>query len=220
MSKKLFVFDLDETLIACDSCVEWHRFLVERGIISDPDFLEEDQRMMALYADGGLDMQDYISHSMTPLMSLTCEEVDQLAEECARTRILPKAYPEAKKLLAELKQQNKDAIIISATQSFIVSQVAKQLGVDIAMGIDLAIKNGSYSDEMIGIPTYRAGKVKRLKFWMQDLDEQYEVIEFYTDSINDLPLCEYADFVNTVNPCKKLESVARAKSWNIYNWIL
>ena len=220
MSKKLFVFDLDETLIACDSCVEWHRFLVERSIISDPDFLKEDQRMMTLYAEGGLDMQDYISHSIEPLMSFTCEEVDRLAEECARTRILPKAYPEAKKLLAELKQQNKDAIIISATQSFIVSQVAKQLGVDIAMGIDLAIKNGSYSDEMTGIPTYRAGKVKRLKSWLQEFDKQYEAVEFYTDSINDLPLCEHADYVNAVNPCKKLSVVAREREWNTHNWVL
>ena len=220
MSKKLFVFDLDETLIACDSCVEWHRFLVERGIISDPNFLKEDQRLMALYAEGVLDMQEYISHSMKPLVKLTCEDIDWLAEECARTRILPKAYPEAKTLLAELKQQNRDAIIISATQSFIVSQVAKLLGVDTAMGIDLAVKNGTYSDEMTGIPTFRAGKVERLKSWLQEHDEQYEVIEFYTDSINDLPLCEYADFVNAINPCKNLEVVARARSWNIHRWAL
>lgn len=220
MSKKLVVFDLDETLITCDSCVEWHRFLVERGIITDQDFLEEDQRLMALYADGVLDMAEYISHSMAPLAEMTCEDIKLLAEECARTRILPKAYPEAKKLLAELKQQSIDTIIISATQNFIVSQVAKFLGVDTAMGIELAVKDGMYTGEMTGIPTFRAGKVKCLQSWLQKHSGHYEAIEFYTDSINDLPLCEYADSVNTINPCKKLKVVARAKGWSIHNWAL
>ena len=218
MSDKLFVFDLDETLVACDSCVEWHHFLVERGVISDPGFLEEDKRLMALYAEGVLDMQEYINHSVAPLAGMTCEDVDLLAEECARTRVLPHAYPEAIKLLEELRQQHKDVVIISATQSFIVLQVAKLLGVDTAMGVDLAVRKGGYSPEMKGIPTFREGKVKRLESWLQENNRQYDAIEFYTDSINDLPLCEYADHVNTINPCKKLEVIARARSWNIHSW--
>ena len=220
MSEKLVVFDLDETLIACDSCVEWHRFLVDRGIIDDSDFLHEDERLMALYAEGTLDMQEYIDHSMVPLSGLSSEDIDRLSEECARTRILPKAYPAAKTLLNELNQRDIKTVIISATQSFIVRQVAKLLGVNTAMGIDLVVKNGIYSSEMEGIPTFRAGKVKRLQDWLQKQDDQYDVVEFYTDSINDLPLCEYADYVNTVNPCKKLEAVAKARSWNIRNWAL
>lgn len=220
MSEKLFVFDLDETLVACDSCVEWHKFLVERGIITDPGFLAEDQRLMNLYAEGVLDMAEYIRHSMAPLAEITCAEIDLLVEECARSRILPNAYPEAKKLLAGLRQNKRDVIIISATHSFIVCQVAKLLGVNTAMGIDLAVKNGAYSDEVTGIPTFRAGKVKRLNVWLQEHGGKYGAIEFYTDSINDLPLCEHADFVNIINPCKKLEVIARARFWNIYNWVL
>ena len=50
MTKPLYVFDLDETLIKADSAMIWNEFLVEKGIVDDASFLTEDQRLMALYS--------------------------------------------------------------------------------------------------------------------------------------------------------------------------
>ena len=69
MSQPLYIFDLDETLIAADSAMLWHQFLVEKGIITDSNFLAEDKRLMSLYSAGKLDMPEYLNFAMAPLVS-------------------------------------------------------------------------------------------------------------------------------------------------------
>lgn len=52
MSSPLYVFDLDETLIQGDCAMIWNAFLVDKGIATSADFIAEDRRLMALYAQG------------------------------------------------------------------------------------------------------------------------------------------------------------------------
>jgi HAD superfamily hydrolase (TIGR01490 family) len=218
MKQPLYIFDLDETLIAGDSAMLWHQFLVKKGIITDLFFLAEEQHLMALYAEGKLDMLEYLDFTMAPLQHLAKAQVDELVDECVQTCILPTLYPQARQLLDELKQANITTVLISATVSFIVHKVARQLGIQHAMGIDMQIKNGGYSAEVLGIASYREGKVKRFQAWLAEQNVIYGATYFYTDSINDLPLCEYAQHPRVVNPCPQLQLHATAKGWQQLAW--
>ncbi|GAL24408.1 phosphoserine phosphatase [Vibrio variabilis] len=53
-----------------------------KGIATAPDFLEEDKRLMALYAQGNMDMEDYLKFSMSPLSGVSKEAVSLLVEQC------------------------------------------------------------------------------------------------------------------------------------------
>ncbi|MDW1988439.1 HAD-IB family hydrolase, partial [Vibrio sp. 811] len=70
MSKPLYVFDMDETLINADCAMIWNAFLVEKGIATQSNFIEEDQRLMVLYAEGKMDMEDYLEFCMAPLADM------------------------------------------------------------------------------------------------------------------------------------------------------
>ena len=218
MNGSLTIFDLDETLIAGDSALIWHEFLVQQGIITEPNFLQEDQRLMGLYAIGQLDMQDYLDFTMAAISHVPSHEVDRLAEICVTEKILPHLYPQAKKLLSELQKQQSYLLMISATASFLVNKVAKHLGFNAAMGIDLALKNGCYSSQIVGIATYQSGKVQRLNQWLNTQKTGFNPISFYTDSINDLPLCLQVDKPVMVNPCALLTVHAKAYQWPILSW--
>jgi HAD superfamily hydrolase (TIGR01490 family) len=218
MSQPLYIFDLDETLIGADSAILWHQFLVTKGIITDPDFLEEDQRLMALYSAGELDMPEYLNFSIAPLTQLPKEEVDRLVDECVEKHIMPTVFPQALKLLAQLKQDNITTVLISATVSFIVKKVAKQLGIPHAMGIDLLVENGCYSANIMGAPSYREGKVTRLESWLTEQTEVFTETYFYTDSIDDLPLCLFSQYPHVVNPCPQLASYAETQHWPQLTW--
>ncbi|MGY6308918.1 HAD family hydrolase, partial [Proteus mirabilis] len=78
-------------------------------------------------------------------------------------------------------------IIISATMSFLVHAIAKQLNDDISMGIDMQIKNNHYTGHIDPTPTFREGKVTRLNQWKKQNNIKDSYIYFYTDSANDLP---------------------------------
>ncbi|WP_162064433.1 HAD family hydrolase [Vibrio taketomensis] len=218
MPRPLYVFDMDDTLINGDCSSIWNQFLVEKGIATQANFLEQDQHLMASYAEGKMNMEDYLKFSMVPLASLPTSTVDALVEECISQYILPKVFPQASSLIAELKREHIDMLIISATVSFVVEAVGSRIGIPHALGIDMKIKNGCYSSEIEGIPSYREGKVARLNDWLAAQKHHYTSVHFYTDSINDLPLCEYADFAYLVNPCPRLRAIANRPNWQILTW--
>ncbi|WP_281629355.1 HAD family hydrolase [Vibrio sp. St2] len=218
MTKPLYVFDLDETLIKADSAMIWNEFLVEKGIVDDASFLTEDQRLMALYSQGKLDMDDYLKFAMAPITHLSLGEVEKLVNECVDKWIAPKQFQQSIPLLEQLNKQGVDTLIISATVSFIVEAVARHLGVEQSMGIELVTEDDRYTAKVSGVPSYREGKVTRLEQWLSARDEAYTEIHFYTDSINDLPLCERADYAYLVNPCPRLKAIADRPNWTILHW--
>lgn len=218
MSKPLYVFDMDETLINADCAMIWNEFMVEKGIATSPDFIEQDQRLMALYAQGKMDMEDYLKFSISPLVDIPIEQVNVLVEECVERHILTKQFKQSIVLIDQLNEQGIQMVIISASVTFLVQAVGRRLGIDVALGIDLVEAGGRYTTEIRGVPSYREGKVIRLKQWLDSQPETYSNIHFYTDSINDLPLCEYADHAYLVNPCPRLRARASSMDWQVLNW--
>jgi HAD superfamily hydrolase (TIGR01490 family) len=218
MSKPLYVFDMDETLVNGDAAMMWNEFLVEKGIASDASFVEEDQRLMGLYTQGKLDMEDYLTFAMQPLADMTTQQVNALVEECVDTKVLPNLFKQTLPLIEQLKRDEIDMLIISASVTFLVEVVGRKLGIPEVLGIDLVEKQGRYTSKIEGVPSYREGKVTRLEQWIAVQPTTYSEIHFYTDSINDLPLCEYADYAYLVNPCPRLQALADRPNWQILNW--
>lgn len=121
---------------------------------------------------------------------------------CVREAILPRVYPQAWELIRRLRAEGEQMLIISASVSLLVQAVAAALEIDQALGIDVAMVDGGYSGEITGIPSYQQGKVARLAQWREAHPQYDGEVTFYTDSINDLPLCLHADRVRLVNPVR------------------
>jgi phosphoserine phosphatase len=69
-----------------------------------------------------------------------------------------------------------------------------------------------------GTPTFRDGKVARVRQWMAGeglRGADFERITVYSDSTNDLPLLEWATHPVATNPGPALEAVARERGWPI-----
>uniref|UniRef100_UPI003AA86987 HAD family hydrolase n=1 Tax=Stutzerimonas xanthomarina TaxID=271420 RepID=UPI003AA86987 len=98
MSQPLYVFDMDDTLIDGDCAMIWNEFLVDKGIATDPEFLNQDRYLMSLYARGEMDMEDYLDYVMQPLAALPVEQVHALVDECVDSRIMPRLFNEARDL--------------------------------------------------------------------------------------------------------------------------
>ena len=60
-----------------------------------------------------------------------------------------------------------------------------------------------------------AGKVTRLKTWLEEQAESLEGSWFYSDSINDLPLLLEVDNPVAVDPCDSLRKEAEDQRWPV-----
>lgn len=213
----LYIFDLDKTLIAKDSWMLWHEYLIENNIIKDSSFLAQDKKIMQHYSQGNLDLSAYINFSLSAIEHFTVDEIKILTNDFIEKKIKPSVYNEAKYLLASLK--NKNVIIISATLNFLVEPIAEFLGDFKSLAIELDIKDNYYTPNIKGIATFQYGKVKRLFKWLYNHEIKFERLIFYTDSCNDLPLCHFADKVFLINPDDTLHRASLGqKNWFVLNW--
>ena len=141
MSRDLYVFDLDYTLIDADSSTLWCRYMVENHIAEDPDFLNKEKRLMDAYDRGELNVHDYIAFSMPPITKIPKEKVDAIVDDFVKNTFSNLIFKEAKELLNELKSQNKLILLLSASADMIVNAVARYLGIKEAISVNIKVEN-------------------------------------------------------------------------------
>ncbi|ODQ05980.1 MULTISPECIES: HAD family hydrolase [Enterobacterales] len=217
---KIAIFDLDETLLAGDSSRLWTNYLWDKKIVTDPQFLKLDEQMIADYYAETLDIKQYLFQHLAYFRHYDINTINRLVNDFTETKIQPLLYPQGISIITQYRQQNIPVMIISATMSFLVHVIAKQLNADISMGIDMQIKDNHYTGFIEGIPTFREGKVERLNQWKEANNIKDTYVYFYTDSSNDLPLCYQADHVITVNADPKLVQISDEQAWGQQHWNL
>ncbi|OEC36096.1 HAD-superfamily subfamily IB hydrolase, TIGR01490 [Pseudomonas cuatrocienegasensis] len=214
----LAIFDLDDTLIHGDCASLWSAEMAKLGWVDGESFLRRDRELMALYAEGKLAMEDYMTFSLSPLVGRTEEEVAFVVEPYVEDVIEPLFYSDATRCLATHRAAGDRILIISASAHFLVSAIAERLKVDDVLAIDLELKHGYYSGHTQGVLTYREGKVTRLHSWLEAEGEHLDGAYFYSDSRNDLPLLQQVDKPHVVNPDPALRAHAEQAGWPILNW--
>ncbi|AHM74817.1 HAD family hydrolase [Yersinia hibernica] len=214
----LALFDLDETLISDDSSGLWMRWLVDEGIAA-PELAEQEQYLMKQYYQGSLSMSCYMESTLSPLVGKHIAEVAGWVERFIERDILPRVYPQARKLLNWHRNRGDYIVIISATGEHLVTPIARYFSANAALSIGVTVENSRYTGKTYGILTYREGKVERLKQWLLaspqlDFQRSYG----YSDSINDKPLLEYVDHAAVINPGTELVDLAILHDWDIHHW--
>ncbi|WP_275629723.1 HAD family hydrolase [Pseudomonas sp. 273] len=214
----LALFDLDDTLIDGDCASLWSRHMADLGWVDGDVFVHHDQALMALYARGELAMEDYMAFTLAPLAGRTPEAVAAAVEPFVTDVIGPRIRFDALGCLNHHRQAGDRLLVISASAHFLVASIAARLGVSEVLAIDLEQSDGTYSGHTRGTLTYRAGKIARLRTWLQAQGESLVGAHFYSDSRNDLPLLSLVENPRAVNPDPALRSHAEAFGWPILDW--
>jgi len=211
----LHIFDLDKTLINGDSSALFCQFLYAKGLV-DQSYIERE----AALRHSDYVIEDYIALQLEPLLGLKIQETEKLSVEFAANILCPLIYPQGRALIAQLKMNGEQVLIISATASFIVAPVAKELGVDDVLAIELRANGYCYSDHIQGVASYGTGKLTRFKQWLEQANVSAENSHFYSDSIRDLPLLSEVANPVVTNPEPLLHKIAIQCEWPILQWSL
>ncbi len=211
----LAIFDLDNTLLSIDSDHAWGEFLLEQGAVDPVAYREANERFMADYNAGTLDMAAFLEMALKPLADNSPEQLSAWHQQFMVSKIEPNILPKAEELLARHRTKGDTLLIITATNRFITAPIAERLGVDHLIAVNPEVKNGRYTGRVSGIPSYREGKVTRLEKWLEDQDLTMEGAWFYSDSHNDLPLLEIVEHPVAVDPDDTLREIAKERQWRI-----
>ena len=211
----LAIFELDNTLLSIDSDHAWGEFLVEQGAVDPVAYREANERFLADYNAGTLDMAAFLEMALKPLAENTPEQLAAWHQQFMASKIEPHILPKAEELLARHRTKGDTLLIITATNRFITGPIAERLGVDDLIAVEPEMVDGRYTGRVDGVPSYREGKVTRLQAWLEAQDLTMDGAWFYSDSHNDLPLLEKVDHPVAVDPDDTLRQVAEERNWRI-----
>lgn len=215
---KLALFDLDNTLLHGDSDYEWAQYLIEQGVLERGYYEAKNNEFYDAYKAGTLDILAFLDFQLAPLARHPRAQLDQWHRGFMETRILPMIKPKGRTLVSKHLEAGDLCAIITATNEFVTSPIAVELGVTHLLATRIEETNGAFTGKPQGTPTFREGKIKRLDGWLAGRGTRladFDVSWFYSDSLNDIPLLEYVNRPVAVDPDPRLEATATARGWPV-----
>lgn len=215
----LVIYDLDDTLLNEDCSRLWLRFLMDQGL-ADADILQEEARLDEDYRRGELDMNDYLRMQLGPHIGASIQQATAEIDLFIERYVAPHVRPSALDNIRQHQQKGDRCLVVSASARFLVAPIAKYLGIEDAIGVEIELENQIITGNADGVICYQEGKVTRLNEWLEKTGESMDGSWFYSDSHNDLPLLNQVCNPVAVSPDEKLRAVANDKGWSIYEWKL
>lgn len=211
----LALFDLDNTLLAGDSDYLWGQFLIKNKMVDASWFEGENLRFYREYEQGVLDIQAYLAFQLGVLAQYDKKDLDAMRADFLEEMIKPIVAVKSHELIKRHKDQGDTLVIITATNRFVTTPIADELGVKHLIATDIEIKNGQYTGRPDGTPCFQEGKVTLLNSWLSHNQKTLTGSSFYSDSHNDLPLLKVVDNPIAVDPDHKLNDYAKKMQWPI-----
>lgn len=219
MTQKLALFDLDHTLIPLDSDYEWNAFTTTLGWHDPVLFNRRNDAFYQQYKDGTLDIFEYVRFATEALREQGEEKSHAAHAQFMKTVMQTAIRPQAMALVQQHQAASDAVVIVTATNEFVTRPIADAFGVSELIAIELAREPGSgwFNGEIVGIPSFREGKVRRVQAWLAAHGLSWDEVEstFYSDSMNDLPLLEKVTHPVATNPEDRLRAIALERGWRI-----
>ncbi len=213
----LALFDLDNTLIACDSDYEWGQFLVDRGVLEREAYEAQNAAFYEQYKAGTLDIHEFLGFALRPLAHNTPENLARWHAEFMAARIRPAIGAKARALVRGHLEAGDLCAVVTATNSFVTAPIAREFGVPHLLATEPERNGeGRFTGRVAGVPCFREGKIRRVEDWLQGQGRrlgEFASSSFYSDSHNDLPLLERVSRPVAVDPDPTLAAAARARGW-------
>jgi HAD superfamily hydrolase (TIGR01490 family) len=214
----LALFDLDNTLLACDSDYEWGQFLVDRGVLDRQAYEAQNAAFYEQYKAGTLDIHEFLGFALRPLAEHTPEDLARWHADFMATRIRPAISAAARALVRRHLSAGDLCAVVTATNSFVTGPIAREFGVPHLVATEPEHSAGRFTGRVAGIPCFREGKIARVEAWLAAQGrrlQDFPQSAFYSDSHNDLPLLERVSRPVAVDPDATLAAEAGRRGWPV-----
>lgn len=221
---KLAVFDLDHTLLPLDSGDLWPRWVAKYAGVDPAPILAEADRLNADYHRGEFDPEALTGFHLKLLARFQRIYLDAWLDAFIDEVIRPAVKPEALALVDERRRAGWTLLLATGTHSFVSAPVAALFGItNLAAARPEEDEKGEFTGRLDGPHSYGAGKLKLVRDFIRIREtlcgDKVEAVEAYSDSMNDLPLLDFAAGYGAgsravaVNASPVLADVALQRGW-------
>ena len=209
------IYDLDHTLIGCDSDYEWGQFLADSGAIDGDAHRLQNQHFYEEYLAGTLDPRAYLAFALAPLGAIEPAQLARLRAQFLQARIVPALRPRAQELVARHRADGWRQLIATSTNAFVAAPIADLLGIAALVAPQPEMRNGRYTGRLEGEPSHGPNKPVRVREWAAQAGVALGETWAYSDSASDIPLLSSVQHPVAVDPDDRLRAHAARAGWEI-----
>jgi HAD superfamily hydrolase (TIGR01490 family) len=217
MSRIGAFFDVDRTLVACNTGRLFLRDLRRRGEIS----LLRAVRAMGWMAKYHLSLIDLQVIAARIAEQLRGKSESEFAERCRRwveDEVLPLVVPGALRQIERHRAEGHVLAVLSSSPTYVTRPLAETLGIEEVLSTTFEVDGDLFTGRLVGPACVGPGKIH----WAEGLVSRRELdlaqSFFYTDSYTDLPMLERVGNQVIVNPDPRLRLAAKKRGWPVQDW--
>jgi HAD superfamily hydrolase (TIGR01490 family) len=215
LSRAAAFFDLDKTLMAGSSGMQFARVATRQGIIG--------RRQLASWAVEHLRyrLRGTTDERTSEVLKVARELITGVPEKAiarmepeVMAEILPRVFPQMLDEVHAHQDAGRPAFIVSAAGNGIVESLARVLGMEGGIGTRYEVDaEGNFTGRLDGPFVYGPGKVEAMQRFADQHEIDLESSYAYSDSLSDLPMLRAVGNPVAVNPDPPLAEIAKAEGW-------
>lgn len=215
MSRPAAFFDLDKTLMAGSSGMQFARVATKQGIVGRRQLAGWGIEHLRYRLRGTTDARtgDVLKAARELITGIPAKTIERMGPE-VMAAILPRVYPQMLVEIHTHQDAGRPTFIVSAAGNDVVETLARVLGMDGGIGTRYEVDPaGNFTGRLEGPFVYGPGKVEAMQTFAAaheiDLDESFA----YSDSLSDLPMLRAVGNPVAVNPDPPLAAIAKQEGW-------
>jgi len=208
-------FDLDKTLMAGSSAMQFARVAARHGIVRRRRLARWSLEHLRYRLRGADDERtgEVLRVARELIAGVPARTIERLGPDVL-AEVLPRIYPRMLDEVHDHQDAGRRTFIVSAAGNDVVELLATVLGMDGGIGtrweVDAA---GRFTGRLDGPFVYGEGKVEAMRAFAAAHDVDLAASFAYSDSYSDLPMLRAVGNPVAVNPDPPLAAVARSEGW-------
>jgi len=162
-----------------------------------------------------------ISHALLLGIHVDPNDIMPLAESFAEKTIRDNIRPGAVAAIKADHQAGRRLVMATASYRLYAGLIARKLGFDDVIATNSSIRHDGHLIARIeGENNYGPAKLRMILAWMTSVDLKRTDchIRFYSDHVSDAPVFRWVDLPFAINPCRRLEILAKREGWPCLDW--
>ena len=210
-------FDLDRTILGCNSASLWVRRELRDGYVTRLDAVRA-AAWVALYELGFARMEDAIGKAIASLRDQVEDEVRARTTAFWHEEVAPTIRPGARRAVEDHRARGDRIVLLTSSSNYLSELAQEALSLDDILCNRFEVQDGRFTGLPAAPLCFGAGKLVHATAAAERLGTTLDRCAFYTDSMSDLPVLAAVGEPVAVHPDPRLAREARKRGWRIEDW--
>lgn len=216
MTERVALFDLDSTLLDCNSGRLWmiHEWKAGRIGVRDVAWASWVLARYALGADG---LEEAYAAAVASLQGQEEQALHERTRRWFEAEVGHRLRPGAREALRQHRERGDRLVLATSSSPYAAGAAIAAFALDDAISTVFEVEDGRFTGR-ISASAFGAAKAERVAEWAEREGVDLGLATFYTDSVTDAALLERVGTPVCVNPDRRLRRLAEARGWSIVDW--